>query len=282
MPIDKFDTEHFNAAEDNLLEYVIAVADKIAPDYCIMDNNAYEVDSQAPVIFRQRYNNNTLSTAFLSYHDFTAAQHGENSIAEMLESLGIDIEKFWYLLLFTVDYVVGSTFNTIKLNDTPREEIIRFVNLIESALPVSHATGGKAMTLTLSLKGRRLIITNPDTISILACLCKKSLSEMPTSLIADRLSADNGHFKSQSVAIWLFAKIFKCFFSLYPQFVGKRGKRTGVSRSTWLLISKLAYFARLTRNVDYNSSDECLKALYRQYRNFRLDTLNIFYGSGIF
>ena len=69
MPIEKFDTECYNKEEENLLEYMIAVADRFAPDFVIgSDGNAYEVDSQAPFIFKRRYNQGKLNVSF-SYAD---------------------------------------------------------------------------------------------------------------------------------------------------------------------------------------------------------------------
>lgn len=122
MPIEKFHTEDYDKGEEHLLEYMTAVADRFAPDFVIgSDGNAYEVDSQAPFIFKRRYNRGMLNVSF-NYEDYLKRDINDNeNPIDIIRSLGIDVEKFWYLLLFVADYVEGSTTKTIKCNPSPRE-----------------------------------------------------------------------------------------------------------------------------------------------------------------
>lgn len=122
MPIEKFDTERFPAEELDLLEYVTALSDVIAPDIAFdADGTAYETPSQAPFLFMFRYNRNALSVP-VSYEEYMRHASDSSSLMDMIEAIGIDPEKFWYLLLFVSDYVVGSTIDTTKLSRTPAEE----------------------------------------------------------------------------------------------------------------------------------------------------------------
>lgn len=282
MPIERFNTENYNKGEESLLEYMTAVADRFAPDFVFdSEGNAFEVDSQAPFIFKRRYNNGKLKVSF-SYADYIKRDINDNENAiDIIHALGIDVEKFWYLLLFVVDYVVGSTSGTIKCNPSPREEIKRMVEMVETnEVSVSDFYGVRhrePMQLILRIKGRRLVITNPNTISAIAGMCGMALEETGNIRLLDSCPSDITD-KSDSVRIWLFAKMLRCFFDLYPQFASRRKTGNDTTKSTLRLISKLVYMTGLTANEDYRTDDENLKGLLKQYRDYKIDTINTIYG----
>ena len=282
MPIERFNTENYNKGEESLLEYMTAVADMFAPDFVFdSEGNAFEVDSQAPFIFKRRYNNGKLKVSF-SYADYISRDINDNENAiDIIHALGIDVEKFWYLLLFVVDYVEGSTSGTLKCNPSPREEIKRMVEMVEAnEVSVSNLYGVRhrePMQLTLRIKGRRLVITNPNTISAIAGMCGMALEETGNIRLLDSCPSDITD-KSDSVRIWLFAKMLRCFFDLYPQFASRRKTGNDTTKSTLRLISKLVYMTGLTANEDYRTDDENLKGLLKQYRDYKMDTVNAIYG----
>lgn len=281
MPIQKFDTENYVADEDALLEYVNAVTDEYAPDFVFdSDGKAYPTDSQAPIRFRHRYNNGLLPGGF-NYEDYTRRRKFEESIIDIIEALGIDTEKFWYLLLFVYDYVLGSTLNTLRLSKSPRQEIEDLVSFVEKnesgADFFNQMQFLKPMTLTLKVKGRKMEIDNPTTISLIARACMESLKTLRPVDIYSLMDTDCRYTTSQSVRIWLFVKMFRTFFEKFPQFSGRKKSRAGFSKSTLLLISKLVYFVGLTQNEDYDKDDENIKAIMKQYRDYDLDTVNKFY-----
>ena len=281
MPIEKFDTENYVAAEDALLEYVNAVADEYAPDFVFdTDGEAYPTESQAPMRFRHRYNKGLLPGGF-NYEGYTRRRRFEESIIDIIEALGIDAEKFWYLLLFINDYVLGSTLNTLKLSKSPRQEMEALVSFVEKneagADFFNQMQFHEPMTLTLKVKGRKLEIDNPTTISLIANACKESLKTIQPGSTYSLMDAANRYTTSQSVRIRLFVKMLRTFFEKFPQFGGRKRSRAGFSKSTLLLISKLVYFVGLTQNEDYDKDDENIKALMKQYRNYDLDTVNKFY-----
>lgn len=282
MPIERFNTENYNKGEESLLEYMTAVADRFAPDFVFdSEGNAFEVDSQAPFIFKRRYNNAKLKVSF-SYADYISRDINDNENAiDIIHALGIDVEKFWYLLLFVVDYVVGSTSGALKCNPSPREEIKRMVEMVEAnEVSVSDLYGVRhrePMQLILRIKGRRLVITNPNTISAIAGMCGMALEETGNIRLLDSCPSDITD-KSDSVRIWLFAKMLRCFFDLYPQFASRRKTGNDTTKSTLRLISKLVYMTGLTANEDYRTDDENLKGLLKQYRDYKMDTVNAIYG----
>ena len=264
------------------MEYMTAVADRFAPDFVFdSEGNAFEVDSQAPFIFKRRYNNAKLKVSF-SYADYISRDINDNENAiDIIHALGIDVEKFWYLLLFVVDYVEGSTSGTLKCSPSPREEIKRMVEMVEAnEVSVSDLYGVRhrePMQLILRIKGRRLVITNPNTISAIAGMCGMALEETGNIRLLDSCPSDITD-KSDSVRIWLFAKMLRCFFDLYPQFASRRKTGNDTTKSTLRLISKLVYMTGLTANEDYRTDDENLKGLLKQYRDYKMDTVNAIYG----
>lgn len=280
MPIERFDTENFVREEEDLLEYVTAVADKFAPDILIdNDGMAHEIASQAPFIFKRRYNGGKLNV-FFCYTDYVNSKGNEDPI-DIIRALGIAPDKFWYLLLFISDYVCGSTLDTLRCNPCPIEEIESLIDFVENneesfsnILGIRHK---KPMKLTLQIKGHRLIIENPNTISAIAAICKDALPSVEHSDILNRCPAQKEE-KSDSIRIWLFATMLRYFFTLYPQYAGKRGNAKGTTKSTLRLISKLAYFTKLTTNDDYYYDDENLKGILKQYHNYKIDTINAIYG----
>ena len=282
MPIEKFTTEDYNALEDALLEYVNAVAEVYAPDFAFdADGMAYPTESQAPRIFRIRYNKGFLTGGF-SYEDYTRSKRAEENIIDIIEALGIDVEKFWYLLLFVHDYVMGSTVDTQRFSKSPRqemEELVEFVGKNELGFDFSgRMKFSVPMTLMLKVRGRKLEISNPTTISLIAHACKESIKEIHLMSVFNSMAADGRYTTSPTVRIWLFAKMLRTFFEKYPQFTGKKRSNSESSKSTHLLISKLAYFVGLTQNEDYSTNDENIKAIIRQYRDHDLDTMNKIYG----
>ncbi len=54
MPIERFQIDNYSKEENNLLEYVIKVANEFAPDIVLEENGTpYKVESQAPLIFKR-------------------------------------------------------------------------------------------------------------------------------------------------------------------------------------------------------------------------------------
>ena len=133
------------------------------------------------------------------------------------------------------------------------------------------------MKLTLQIKGHRLIIDNPNTISAIGAMCGMAVEDMEYMSFLDSCPSVMED-KKDSVRIWLFAKMLRCFFETYPQFALQRKSGNDTTKSTLRLISKLVYMTGLTTNEDYRTDDENLKGILKQYRNHKLDTINTIYG----
>ncbi len=282
MPIKRFQIDNYSNDENNLLEYVISVANELAPDIVLDENGTpYKVESQAPLIFKRRYNNGKLNVYF-HYEDYIKASSNNNeSIIDIISALEIDPEKFWYLLLFISDYVSGSTLNTLQCNATPKQEIEQLIDFIEQNEKSVNSFNGvipkQEMKLTLHIKGRTLNISNPNTLSAIANFCKQALSVVEKDSLLN-IGTTTESDLADTKQIGLFTEMFRCFFNLYPQFTAKRKTGNSTTKSTLRLISKLAYLTKLTTNADYDSDDENLKGIIKLYRKQKTDTINTIYG----
>ena len=82
---------------DTRLEYREAIAVKYVPDVDIdpATGERYVCGTTALPLFIRRYNQNELYGNF-TYEDYIANEDIQNT----LKGLGVDIDKFWFLLLF--------------------------------------------------------------------------------------------------------------------------------------------------------------------------------------
>ena len=123
---DKLEENYFPKGIE-LLEYMENLAVQYVPDIDI-DNETgekYICGTAALPFFINRYNQNGLYGHF-TYEDYI----GNESIQEMLKGLGIDIDKFWFLLLFIFDYTCGTCLDGIKATGVGAEQLTKFAKAI--------------------------------------------------------------------------------------------------------------------------------------------------------
>lgn len=282
MPIDNFTIDKYVEQEDKLLEYVTTIADKFHPDIDIQeDGNSILLPSQAPFLFMGRYNARKLNVFF----DYKSYIKNDNiaSIQAIIQALDIDSEKFWYLLLFISDYVSSKTLDTWKLDNTPKQDIEEFIKMVQQNESDFNSTTGFShrtpMTLNLQVKGKRLIIENPNTISFIAAICNEALTRAPRYSLLDQAEFEADDYNtSDSVQIGLFTQMLLYFFEAYPQFDNQRGKSGDTPKSKLLFISKLIYFTKLTRNEAYNEDDDNIKKIIKQYKDKNINTISPIHG----
>lgn len=190
-PIDKFTLDKYVKEEDDLLEYVEMLGYKCHPDYDFIrvkkeiedkaETNETEVATEQQAAaeeeetkyvfmgttvtqeFKKRYNAKVLN-AHYTFEKYIQYEDIQNT----LEALDIDREKFWYLLLFVSDYIYGSCLEGIKVKETPRVLVEKFMQQIEKNInnKNSKASFIKPMTLTLKLQEKHRSIEIDDPISL--------------------------------------------------------------------------------------------------------------------
>ena len=277
-PIDKFTLDKYVKEEDDLLEYVKQVAMEFCP---VVYEGTYLLETQALDIFKNRYNRKFIDYKF-SYTDYKK----EDSIQKALQGIGIDINKFWYLVLFVFDYSNGSCLEGLKLYDSPKEELEKFINIVASTckedkgvIKISGISFHKSLTLTLKGVKHPLVITNPNTIFYIACLLEDGLESIEQDSIMSREIVSLYKTKELYTArIYLFAKMILYFFVAHPEFKNHRApKGSGMNFNKLLLISNLIYFTKLSKTDGYLGDDDTLKKLIKQYNNKEIRTVNNFY-----
>lgn len=279
MPIDKFTEDIYIENEYQQLDYVEQVALKFNPDMEVgTDGNMYPCGTLAIERFKRRYNRKFIKIKF-KYENYL---HNKD-IQDTLKELGVDIDKFWYLLLYVMDYTTGCCWDAIEVKESPKEQLEKLVKLIADNCSdynnISGATFSTPITITINAKGKQaLTIDNPNTIAYIGLLCAKGFSEIEdNSILSFRYSDNETSTAADSMRIYLFAKMFLYFFEVNKQF-NKRQKKGGtISLSKHLLLSRLTYFAGLTPNKKYTENEDPLKAVLRDYINKKPSTINSHY-----
>lgn len=280
MPINKFTEDCYVETEYLLLNYMEQIALKFNPDMAYdNEGNMYPYGTQALERFKRRYNRGKININF-KYEDYL---HNEE-VQGTLKELGVDIDKFWYLLLFVMDYTAGYCKEALEIKDSPKEQLEKLVKLItDNCSDINHISGATfntPITITINIKGKQTYtIDNPNAIAYLGMLCangingieENSILSLKHSNLIDKITT------SDSMRICLFAKMFLYFFDINKQFNKRRKKGGIISLSKNLLISKLAYFAQLTYNKNYLNDDDNIKKIIKDYSNKELSTINNYY-----
>ena len=278
QPIEKFAFQ-YNVEEYKLLEYVYPVAQEYAPDFDYNENTgeSYMVVSQAPDIFKGRYNARKLR------HKFTVEEYMQDKeLQGYLKALELDSEKFWYLLLFCYDYSWGICMKGIEINKFPVEYIRDLVDAIYSNYAGSGMLGAifnEPISITLKVGRKNIVIDNNNAIACIAKFCDDGLENN------DLTNLPNGHFvditrkssDSVSVLAYYFSKMIISAFNHQEQVKEKRKKGANLSDKEKMVIAHLLYLTGIISNESVRESDEYLKAILKRYKNTEIKKLNSFY-----
>ena len=191
------------------------------------------------VIFRKRYNSGIFFTERLSYNKYAT----DSDIQSLVHYLGLDTEKFWFLILFIYDYC-ESMFqqgHTMKLN--PLEQLQQLVDMIDKAADD---------TMTLNFKAGKLKAAVDDThaLRFIVDAIKKCLDEADhdtLKYLSRRIREEKDAMLNDSPYIAYFAKMLLAFFNTQPQIRDKRKKNAKQSRKEMELVSRLVYFTKLSK-----------------------------------
>lgn len=279
IPTIKFTEDTYIEFEYQLLDYIEQVALEFNPDMGFdADGNMYPCGTLAIERFKVRYNRKFIDIKF-KYEDYL---HNEE-VQDTLKELGVDIDKFWYLLLYVMDYTAGCCWDAIEVKESPKEQLEKLVKLIADNCSdynnISGATFSTPITITINTKGKQaLTIDNPNTIAYIGLLCAKGFSEIENNSILSLGYSDNDTLTAaDTMRICLFAKMFLYFFEINKQFNKRQKKGSTISLSKNLLISRLAYFVKLTTTKSYMEDDDSLKKAIKEYGDKKLSTINSYY-----
>ena len=279
--MEKLKEDYINI--DTRLEYMEAIAVKFVPDVDIDPSTGeqYICGTIALPIFIRRYNLNKLYGNF-TYEDYITNEDIQNT----LKGLGVDIDKFWFLLLFIFDYTCGTCLDGMKATGIGIEQLTKFAKAIADNHKEINQFGvsfKKPITVSVKVEGKhQIVIDNANAIGYLATTIINNLKEIEEHpwMQSQQVSMDTHAEEKESVQIWLFYKMFNDFFNLSPynkQFNVRQKKGGTISLSKTLLISRLIYFTKLSKHSKFSDDEDVLKGYIKQYKDKRINTVNSIY-----
>lgn len=299
-PIDKFTLEgRVQDEEWGLLDYVEMLGCNCKPCYDYNDKGEVVPDGTAVAFFfRRRYNQQLLHAKY-KYEDYL----NNKDIQDTLLALNIDIDKFWYLLLFVSDFIYCKCVDGDEIKGVPIQMVENLTQQLDNNIDQQGDTFTfiKKMTLILRTEGEEQIEINSP--AALACLCShckftKSLldeGKLDGSKAYSRIEVieDPSNKENNIVLILEFTRLLKDFLCnilpsilLYEQEDNYKVKAyTTVSLNKMLLISRLVYFTGLSTDERYTGYDKkkdklCpnhLKDQLKYYSNYKIDRINNIY-----
>ena len=281
-PIERLEEIYFPKGIE-LLEYMEEVAVLYVPDYDIDHETGeqYIYGTTALPLFIRRYNQNKLYGNF-TYEDYIANEDIQNT----LKGLGVDIDKFWFLILFIFDYTCGTCLDGMKATGIGIEQLTKFAKAIADNRKEINQFGvsfQKPIAISVKVEGKhQIVIDNANAIGYLATTIINNLKEIEEHpwMQSQQVSMTTNAEEKESIQIYLFYKIFNDFFNLEPYnklFNVRQKKGSTISLSKTLLISRLIYFTKLSTNKNFSEDEFTLKGYIKQYKDKRIDTVNSIY-----
>lgn len=266
--------------KDTVLDYIRKMVETHLPDIDINDEGEPEFcPSSGLHTFVKRYNNNEIEYTF-KYEDYLK----NKEVQDTLKELDIDPEKFWYYLLFAYDFSYCKCVVGTVVKKSPAEQLQKFIDAIDdNTIEGNKVVFKKESKIILSIKGKRIIIDNPEAIYCLALLCEKGLNSIKSDTF--NLSIGDGKTikkESDSVFICLFTKIINSFFTDTFTVKPKAKKGDPVSLSFLLLISRLVYFTEISTNKNLLDDENTLNVCLKDYKNYKMKATNIIYFANWF
>ncbi len=261
----------------HLFDYISAVEYLYAPD---IDDYEYNINLEvsnsnaeigekieAPVfgyseisaIFMNRYNEGKLSKQHLYREYLDAVRH-------LLKELQLDVDKFWCLFLFALDYCESLFYQGITMKATPLEQLQALANMIANA-------DNETMLLKFKAGKQKTYVESPVALRFLADAIHNHLKNADyatTKSLYVREEEEEAVIPKDSPIITYFAKILLNFFDTQEQVRNKRKEGANHSLKEMELVSLLVYFSRLSDNKSWTDIvNETLKGFLRQYKDYK-------------
>lgn len=301
-PVDKFtdlDTVYWIYAnkEDEVLDYVWNFATKIHAAEPMITEDGYQFEgSYAISTFKTRYNNELIKMP-LTYEAYKA----NKDIQTAITNLRLDVDQFWFALLFIWDYVDGRCWQASEYGDYPIKEmkdLIKALSQYEEAPEANPLTDTihfkEDVTLSLQVKSKSIYaIKSPNTIKFILTCCQDYVNKVEAIVVDDvnglnQFNDNAGMFTypiydtqvtaSTTKRICLFAQTFQLFFNLMPSFSAccyVKGKRN--AHSVTFLISQLIYLTGISDNENFLVDKTTLKGYLSKNKNLKWSVVNNIY-----
>ncbi len=209
-------------------------------------------------IFTARYNDNLIKRK--NIYDIYKKELGC-----LVEKLELDIDKFWYLTLFTLDYCESIFYQGTTIKPTPLEQLTQ---LAEKILDCEEDD----VKLTLKSGKIKLELDSPLALATLSMFINNSIKKLDSQQIkylSKREYKEETDVIKDSPIIAYFAKILLDFFNTQEHIKNKRKKGAKHSLKEIELVSSLVYFTGLSKNESWLfPKEKNLVNTLKQYKNY--------------
>lgn len=243
---------------DEEMKYALKLYDKL----CWYDGEYF--DNGWLMLFHSRLVIDAIKPPF-KYEAFL----DNKDIIATIEGYELDVEKFWFALLFIYDITMDFGINAADASKTDYDILVEIEDYLENhPQAILYLSDDKELR-----KSERYETNSPVIMQNLRCFVKQELDkyqEPPqlkvwTEDILQRNYTESLGAAQQQVLMY---KLFKVLFDLLglPDLRAKKGEI--VSYSKMLLISRIIYFCRLTTNESFMFDSSSLKGVLKQYGDF--------------
>lgn len=230
--------------------------------------------TQCKEIFSKRYNDNLINkkNAYATYR---------KELGHLVEKLGLDVDKFWFLTLFIFDYCESMFYQGQTYKPTPLEQLFQLSNTIK------QCSREESMTLKFKCGKKKAELDSQLAITVLSSLIEDFNEQLDQecssedeniskrayqlrALLNKREIKEDADVPKDSPIIVYFANMLLNFFDTQSQICSQR--RAGVKHTMkeMELVSKLVYFTGLSTNKNWNDVEcEYLKAFMKQYKDHK-------------
>lgn len=212
------------------------------------------------VIFKHRYNNNEFIQS-LSYSAFIQ----DYTIKHLIKEFGLDIDKFWLLVLFCLDYCNGLFYQGTAMRPNPMEQLQQLVSSIRNTIE-------EGMSLSFKVGKSKVSLDDARAIHFIADAVENALKEANYDTLrhlSRRVVDENAKDVADSPIIAFFANMLLRFFNTQPQIKEQRKKGATYSLKELELVSRLVYFTKLSTNKSWlDIENKTLKPFLKQYKNY--------------
>lgn len=295
-----------------LLDYVCEVANRFLPNL----QQEHMTESKAPAIFSNRYFESKLSIEeryqrhkefYISnetMEDYLKRDYRElddsfkekfltnEDLQNTIEAFGLDVSKFWYLLLFVYDYIEDIGKNAPTLGKTVLEDINDLTTKLSEATSItlkkdnrkSYATESENTINFINAASQYYVKTYNSIIN--ADIAREEKLQQLKDIGLDGFingytSFDlKGSYLDTSYQKWKFAEMFQFFLEDKKADKSKvLDKRAKVSTDKWMFISRLIYtvgYDGKRYNEEYDedgNKNRMLSNLLRRYSKEEFPTV---------
>ena len=214
--------------------------------------------SEISVIFKNRYNEGKLSKQHLYREYLDAVRH-------LLKELELDIDKFWCLFLFALDYCESLFYQGITMKATPLEQLQALANMIANA-------DNETMLLKFKAGKQKTSVESPAALRLLADAIHNQLKNADYDTIKSlytREEEEQTVMPKDSPVIAYFARILLDFFDTQECVKNKRKAGARYSLKEMDIVSQLIYLSRLSTNKRWTDIEfKMLKDYLKHYKDY--------------